>query len=153
MTTKTKPVENATETEEERAELQEVLQQLFGDPSKPAGRLRGAFVKVRYVLSGKTSTFFGRTQLLTASIAVQHLDARLQQQYGIRLRVSHNALLRVIELSDPGGPGPGLSEVLSCEVEAPAEKLIRSGRAKRGDAIGVRRNPLGKRVQLGVVGE
>ena len=149
MKTKHKPT---TAPDPERAELRGVLEKLFGDP-KPAGRIRGGVLKLRYLICGQTGTFSRRTELMSAAITVQTFDGQFQERYGVRLRVSHDVLLRLIDLSDPGGAGPGLKEVISREVEAPAEKLISSGKARRDDTVGVRRHPLGQRLQTGVVGK
>lgn len=69
------------------------------------------------------------------------------------LRVSEGALLRTMELSDPGGPRPWLPDVMHRQIEEPATRLTCSGKAKRGDLIGVEKYPCGRESASGSYGE
>lgn len=105
-----------------------------------------------YVVLGEHGTFGERMEKYTVAVAVVRADARLRRRHGVKLRVTDPATLRLVALCYPtDGPVRSPGEVMRREIEEPAERLVRSGKVKRGGVIGVDRHPLGVRLRVGAL--
>ncbi len=129
------------------------LRELLDDlRSRKPGRFVWMRLMFSHVIFGKGGTFAQRADRYNAACAVAAADRRLRKRYGVRLRVSDDAVLRVIELANPpSGPARSPAEVVRHRIEEPAERLVRSGKVKRGGVIGVDRHPLGVRLRVGTL--
>ena len=147
MKTETKPAE----ANPERAEFAEYVGKFRALGGGPLARLRGGRITASYVLFGKTGTLTERVERYTAVAAAVRASQRLQRRYGVRLTATGGALERAVEIAnlDPEHYRP-VPAVVAKHVGEPAERLARSGRAKRGDVLVAEKHALGNLIRVGV---